>query len=164
MLTWRAPTVMRRARPKPRTEMAGTAQLYTTEILALAVELADYPLTGEWQRRAAARAQVCGSAIKLGLDCDTAGRFERVGVQAQACAIGQAAAAIFARHAKGRTFAEIGTSRDAIAGWLAEGGSVPDWPDLDRLEAARAYPARHGAIMLPWKAAATALSPAGEAG
>lgn len=144
--------------------MAGAAQLYTAEILALAVELADHPLAGEWQHRATARAPVCGSAIRLGVDRDASDRFERIGVQVQACAIGQAAAAIFVRHAKGMTAAEITGARDAIARWLAEGGETPDWPELDRLEAARAYPARHGAIMLPWKAAATALSPAGEAG
>ena len=43
--------------------------------------------------------------------------------------------------------------------WLAGGGTMPDWPGLDRLSAAREFPARHGAIMLPWNAALDALSP-----
>ncbi len=143
--------------------MAGAAQLYTTDILALAVELADYPLSGQWDARADVRAPVCGSALKLGLRLDQAHAIERIGMQVQACAIGQAAAAIFARHAAGKDLRAIEDVKDALALWLGNRGARPDWPDLDRLDTARPYPARHGAIILPWKAAREALSPQREA-
>jgi len=42
--------------------------------------------------------------------------------------------------------------------------TAPDWPDLALVAPARAYPARHGAMLLPWKAAAAALSSAAPAG
>jgi len=35
---------------------------------------------------------------------------------------------------------------------------LPDWPGLDAIEAARAFPGRHGAMLLPWQAALAALS------
>ncbi|QYU66279.1 hypothetical protein J4558_14920 [Leptolyngbya sp. 15MV] len=45
-----------------------------------------------------------------------------------------------------------------IALWLSGAGPRPDWPGLELLEPARAYPARHAAILLPWKAALAALN------
>jgi NifU-like protein involved in Fe-S cluster formation len=81
--------------------MATTATLYTPEVLALATGLAAYPwdetlpLTGE------ARSKSCGSTIALALGLDAQGRIERVALRSQACAIGQAAAAIFAKAAPG---------------------------------------------------------------
>lgn len=158
---------MRRRTPRPtaRTEMASAAQLYTTDILGLAVALADFPLGGgEWDRRGEARAAVCGSTVALGLDRAPDGGIERLGLRVQACAIGQAAAAIFAQDARSKDIASILSAHTAIADWLAGEGALPGWPGFGHLRPARAYPARHGAIMLPWKAALRALSPDGEAG
>ena len=83
---------------------------------------------------------------------------ERIGLRVRACAVGQAAAAIFARAAPGRDAAEIEAAHGVLAAWLAEGGNPPDWPGLAALAEARGFPARHGAIMLPWTAARDALS------
>lgn len=75
----------------------------------------------------------------------------------QACAVGQAAAAIFASAASGRTRDDIRLTERHLAAWLSGGLSVPDWPDIAMLEQARGLPGRHGAILLPWKAALDAL-------
>ena len=145
--------------------MASAAQLYTTDILGLAVALANYPFAGNtWDRRGEARAPLCGSTVALGLAVDANGAIEQLGLQVQACAIGQAAAAIFAQDARGTGLAAIVTAHAAIADWLAGEGPLPDWPGFDLLEPARGYPARHGAIILPWKAAIRALSPDDVAG
>ena len=72
---------------------------------------------------------------------------------------GQAAAALFAQNAEGSSAASLVSARVSIAAWLRDGGSEP-WPGLAVLEPARAYPARHGAILLPWEAALAALSKA----
>lgn len=143
--------------------MAGAAQLYTADILSLAVELADHPLSGAWDRTAQVRAPVCGSSVTLGFSTREAGVVEQLGMQVQACAIGQAAAAIFARHSAGKSLSDLRAAHHAIARWLADGGALPDWPDFAYLTPAQTYPARHGAIILPWKAALEALSPAREA-
>ena len=74
-------------------------------------------------------------------------------MKAQACAIGQAAAAIFAEAAAGRRGTEIAEAETAIRAWLAGDATLPNWPGLETLAPAQAYPARHGAIMLAWQAA-----------
>ena len=130
--------------------------LYSPALLALAVELASYPfdpaapLTGEAYSRS------CGSTIQI-----SAGEgFENLGLKVTACAVGQASAAIFARHVRGKDCADIQRALAEIIDWLAGEGDTPAWPDIAMLEAARAYPGRHGAILLPWRAAIDALSKA----
>jgi hypothetical protein len=45
-----------------------------------------------------------------------------------------------------------------IAAWLGGDAPLPDWPGLAALAPARAHPGRQEALLLPWKAAAQALS------
>ncbi|WP_394269068.1 iron-sulfur cluster assembly scaffold protein [Qipengyuania sp.] len=132
--------------------------LYTREMLALAVELADYPFDVEAPLVAEARSRSCGGVLKLSARPDTQGRLRNIGLAAATCAVGQAAAAIFARHADGTGAADLSQAARDIAAWLEGSGPQPEWPGLGVLAPARDYPARHGAILLPWKAALDALS------
>jgi NifU-like protein involved in Fe-S cluster formation len=138
--------------------MAGAEKLYTPELLSLAVSLAEFLFDETLPHRGTARSRSCGSTLDAGFLLDEEGRIERVGLRVRACAVGQAAAAIFARGAHGKSAAEIETAQRAVAAWLGEGGDQPDWPGLDALSEARGFPGRHGAIMLPWSAALDALS------
>ena len=131
--------------------------LYNRDILALAVATAEYLPNPDAQYRVSKRAPLCGSAIILDLDTDGAGRVTSVGMHVEACALGQASAALLARHAPGRGLAEIRVARDEMAGWFAGKDVVPDWPGFELLAPARDYPARHGAILLPFDAAIAAL-------
>jgi NifU-like protein involved in Fe-S cluster formation len=131
--------------------------LYTPEVLGLATSLAEFAWDPGLPLKAEARSRSCGSTIALALSLDSAGRVERVGLKSHACAIGQAAAAIFAKSAAGRTLEEIAAGARRIEAWLAEGGDLPDWPGIAAICAARDYPARHAAIMLAWKAACQLL-------
>ena len=133
-------------------------RLYTPELLALTVELAQYPSIENAELRGEARSRTCGSTIALDLVPDRAGRIDSLGMRVRACAVGQAAAAIFARHAVGRDLEQIRAAHDRIEGWLDGEAPIADWPGLDAIAAAREYPGRHGAIILPWKAAIAALS------
>lgn len=133
-------------------------RLYTPELLGLAVSLAEYPLTDGMSLQGEARSRTCGSTIRIGINCDDAGRIERLGLMVSACAVGQAAAAIFASGATGFDAAGMqGVGKD-IENWLEGTGGQPDWPGIMALDAAREYPARHGVIALPWKAATAALN------
>ncbi|HWK41528.1 MAG TPA: iron-sulfur cluster assembly scaffold protein [Croceibacterium sp.] len=134
------------------------ASLYTPELLALAVELANVPPLDGADAAAEARSPTCGSTLAVDLTLDAAARIDRIGMRVRACAVGQAAAAIFARHAAGRDLADIAAAVDALDAWLTNDEPQPDWPDLALIAPARAYPGRHGAILLPWKAALAALS------
>ena len=141
--------------------MAGADTLYTPRVLSLATGLASWPWDDALPLQGAARSKSCGSTVHLGLATDGDGRIARIAVKAQACAIGQAAAAIFAGHALGRGSADIAAAAAALAEWLAAAGPQPDWPGIELLGPARAYPARHGAILLAWQAARDLL-PSGD--
>jgi NifU-like protein involved in Fe-S cluster formation len=127
--------------------------LYTPAILGLASSLADWPLNDGLPLQSTARSKSCGSSLTLGLALDGEGRIARVGLKTHACAIGQAAAALFAAGAAGKDAAEIAAMDEGLRTWLTGEGPRPDWPGIDMLEPARAYPARHGAIGLAWRAA-----------
>ena len=141
--------------------MSEAARLYTPELLARTVTLAQYPLSDSLPLTGHARSQSCGSTLTIGLALESDGRIAAVGMRAQACAVGQASAAIFAQSAPGRTAADIAASLQAMRRWVREDGPMPNWPGLDLIEPARAFPGRHGAILLAWEAASEALSQAG---
>jgi len=133
-------------------------KLYSPEMLSAAVELANWPALENAPYHGQARAPACGSTMAIDLSLDADGRIERVGLRSRACAVGQAAAAVFARHACGLDLAQVQAAHDRIAAWLDEEAPAPDWPDLALIAPARDYRARHGAMLLPWKAAIAALS------
>jgi NifU-like protein involved in Fe-S cluster formation len=130
-----------------------TETLYSPRVLALATSLATYPWDDKLPLQGSARSKSCGSTISLGLAVDAYGRIQGIGLKSHACAIGQAAAAIFAEGAIGRDAACIHRAGNAIELWLTGQGELPDWPGIGAIGAALEYPARHGAIMLAWRAA-----------
>lgn len=135
-----------------------TTTLYTPQVLALATELASFPLDGSLNCQGAARSPVCGSAIAIALDLDEAGAITRIGMKVHACAIGQAAAAILARAAIGNDRNALMLALNQIEDWLVgQRLELPSWPGLEVIASARDFPARHGAILLPWRAALDAL-------
>lgn len=134
------------------------ARLYTPEVLALAASLAQWPWIDGLANVAHARSRSCGSRLALGMEFDGRGRLVRLGLRAQACAIGQAAAAIFAASAPGRTLEDFADEGDRLAAWLAGEEAMPAIAGLGAIAAARDYPARHGAMMLAWTAARELLS------
>lgn len=140
---------------------APTPPLYTPEILALAVSLAEHPLTDDLPHRATSRSRLCGSSVTIGIEQADDGSVARCGLSVTACAIGQAAAAIFARGAQGHDLASCRNSATGLERWLAGEGSLPDWPGLAAIESVLVHPGRHGAILLPWRAAVDALSKGG---
>jgi NifU-like protein involved in Fe-S cluster formation len=134
------------------------AVLYTPDVLGLTIRLAAYPWDEALPLKGEARSQSCGSTIALGLALDGDGAVKRIGIRSQACAIGQAAAAIFADAAVGRSSRNLDEAGEAIAHWLSGEGPLPEWPGIETIAKARDYPARHGAVLLPWHAAKRALS------
>src|SRR5690606_16349732 len=135
-------------------------RLYTPELLGLAVELASWPPLEGASARGEARSSTCGSTLALDLALNPSGHIEALGMRVRACAVGQAAAALFARHALGRDRARLENDLAQLETWLTGEGPLPEWPDLALIEAARAYPGRHGAILLPWKPPTAALASA----
>ncbi|MDP4539233.1 iron-sulfur cluster assembly scaffold protein [Qipengyuania sp. DY56-A-20] len=137
---------------------SSTAVLYSPALLGLAVDLADYPLTDRLTLHGEARSRSCGSTLALGCTADEDGAIAEIGMRVSACAVGQAAAAIFVRQAHGRDAASLKRSLAGVDGWLAGCGDRPAWPGLEALDPALPHAGRHEAIRLPWRAALAALS------
>lgn len=132
--------------------------LYTRDMLELAVELAAAPFDGNAPLIGEARSRACGSVLRLSAQTDIGGGLHKIGLSATSCAVGQAAAALFMRGAEGLNAPALDRAIDQIERWLQGAAPEPSWPGLAAIAAARDFPARHGAILLPWKAAADALS------
>lgn len=139
-------------------------KLYTPELLAAAVELAQWPPLECAPLHGTAKSSTCGSTVAMDLRLDSAGRIDAIGLRVRACAVGQAAAAVFCRHARGQDLAALAMVHDRFAAWLEEEAPAPEWPDLALIAPARNYRGRHGAMLLPWKAALAALSSTPAAG
>lgn len=121
--------------------------------------LADFPLLDRQDLRGQARSPVCGSTLEIGLELDANGRITQIGVKLSACAVGQAAAALFARSALGQSQTELRAGLAEIEDWLRQDRlDLPSWPGFDAIAEVVDYPGRHGALVLPWKAALAALS------
>lgn len=134
------------------------SRLYSPDILALAINLADYPLSRPFTHHSVLRSRSCGSEIEIGLDEGDDGTVSSLGLRVTACAIGQAAAAIFANGGKGRTAEQIGQSTRAIELWLTGESAEPCWPGFAVLHKVKPFTGRHEALLLPWRAAILALS------
>lgn len=142
--------------------MASVAVLYTPDVLAAAMELAQWPWRDDLPLTGSARSRACGSALDMGLALDDDGNIAVIGLRPHACAVGQAAARVFVGAAAGRSMADITAAQAALAAWLADAEAPePDWPGIGLLRTARGVPGRHGAIMLAWDAALAAMAKAG---
>lgn len=136
-----------------------TEPLYSIDILRLAVETGLSPRLDMPDASVENRSQLCGSRIVVDVAVDTMGHVIRYGHDVKACALGQASAALLARHVAGRTLDELSAARDALADYLAATSTLlPEWPDIDLLAKARPYPARHAAIRLPFEAVVDAVA------
>jgi NifU-like protein involved in Fe-S cluster formation len=135
--------------------------LYTTEILRLAASLGDPRLLDREDGRAELRSPTCGSRVTLAVQLDDERRIERLSVQVHACAFGQASAALVERHSKGRTHDEVSQAMLALSRWLAsDDEQEAGWPGIGALAPARQRSARHGAILLPFRALLAAIEAA----
>lgn len=136
--------------------------LYTPEIAALAAGNPFPDRLTDAHASAEKRSPICGSRVTVDVALDGEGRVARVGTLVRACLLGQASSTLLARHAVGRSPAEIAAARDALTAWLAGQGAVPDWPGIDIFAPGLPLTARHPSIRLAFEAAAEAAETAAE--
>ncbi len=132
--------------------------LYSSKILGLA---ANMPLAGRLaapQASAEKIAKLCGSRIIVDLDL-TDGLVSAFAQEVQACALGQASAAVLGSHVIGASLEEIKAARDALRTMLKDHGPAPTgrFADLAVLEVVRDYPARHASTMVAVEATLDAV-------
>jgi NifU-like protein involved in Fe-S cluster formation len=131
--------------------------LYSRKILKLAAEL---PRSGRLPAPGGTAEKVsklCGSRAIVDVVVE-GGIVTDYAQDVQACALGQAVAAIVGEHAVGATVEELETARDVFRAMLKSGGPAPTgrFAELDVMAAVRDYPARHASSLVAIEAAAEA--------
>ena len=134
--------------------------LYTRDILRLAAAVPGQRSFAEMGDVAVFRSPTCGSRVAIRVTLDDAGRVTRIEQAVEACAFGQAAAALVGTGAIGMTGDEAAAALPGVERWLDETCDDP-WPGLNVLDSARARRGRHGAILLPFRALIAAIKEAG---
>ena len=135
-------------------------EIYNRKILELA---ANIPLIGRLENpmgTATRHSKLCGSTVTVDLDME-GGRVSRFAHEIKACALGQAASSIMARHVVGSTPEEMRSLRDQVRRMLKENGAPPQegkWADVAVLEPVRDYKARHASTLLTFDAVVDALN------
>lgn len=134
---------------------------YTREILRLAASIPYLEPFDELDEATERRSPTCGSRMRVAVELDWAGRIKRLRQAVEACAYGQATAALMGGHAMGRSAEEVDEALTELEAWLAGEGEVPAaWPGLDALAPALARKGRHGAILLPFRTLLAAIEEA----
>ena len=137
-----------------------TAPLYTRDILRLAASLGEPAMLDRIDGEAERRSVTCGSRVSVAVE--TSGRsIAAVSQRVEACAFGQAAAALMAAAAAGKDAAEVRAALAGVEAWLkGDDSAVKAWPGLAVLDPARSRVGRHGAILLPFQALLGAIEAA----
>ena len=135
-------------------------KLYTRDILRLAGAISHVGRLDGPDGTATRTSRLCGSTMTVEVAVE-GGRIADYGQRIQACAFGQASAALFAEAACGRTAREVEEGRAQVEAFL-KGGAAPDgvWSGFERLEPVREVTARHGAVLLPFETTLDALQAA----
>ena len=134
---------------------------YTREILRLAASIPYLEPFEELDGATEMRSKTCGSRMRMAVELDWADRVVRLRQSVEACAYGQAAAALVGGHAMGRSAQEVGAALAELEAWLAGKGDIPGaWPGLEALAPVLQRKGRHGAILLPFQTLLAAIEAA----
>lgn len=143
------------------------SDLYSERILDAAAAIPPARRLASPDASATKTSRVCGSTVSVDLVMRD-GRVADFGMEAKACALGQASASILARAIIGARADELYALRDATRAMLREGGDPPHvalgdarWKDLEALSAIRDYPQRHASTMLAIEAVCACLDALG---
>ena len=129
-----------------------TAPLYTRDILRLAASLGEPVVLDRVDGEAERRSATCGSRVSVAVRLD-GGKVSAMSQRAEACAFGQASAALMVAGAVGCGAVEARLALAGVERWLkGDDAAVTAWPGLAVLEPARSRIGRHGAILLPFQA------------
>lgn len=138
-----------------------TDELYSNAVLRLAADIPRIGRLAHPQASVRKVSRLCGSEVELDIAMKS-GRVADLALRVKACALGQASAAVLARAAIGASQGELEQARDTLRAMLKQAGPAPRgrFAELQLLQSARAYPARHQSIMLAFDAAVEAVTKA----
>ena len=131
--------------------------LYNADILGLSATLENAALDAP-DGTARKVSKLCGSWLEIDLKIDD-GVVTDCAMRVQACALGQASAAILKASIIGAKLEELVVARDGLRAMLRDGGDPPAgrFARLSLLAGVAAYPARHTSTLLAFEAAVLAF-------
>jgi len=135
------------------------SDIYSGKILEAAAAIPPARRLDNPDASALKASRVCGSEVEIDLNVRD-GIVIDFGVEARACALGQASASIVVRNIIGASIEELYQLRDQMRAMLKEDGPPPEgarWVDLGALAAIRDYPQRHASTLLVFEAVAACL-------
>lgn len=138
--------------------MLGT--LYSSDILTLSATLTNAALdVPDGSSRKVSK--LCGSWVEVDVIMNGS-VVQDAALRVQACALGQASAAILKEQIIGASLTELTAARDGLRAMLKDDANPPAgrFERLAMLEGVRAYPARHQSTMLAFEAAVAAVGAA----
>jgi NifU-like protein involved in Fe-S cluster formation len=123
--------------------------IYNSKILEFAANISAIGRLDAPQATAKAHSKLCGSTVTVDIEFDQ-GVVSAFAQDVKACALGQAAASIVAKHVIGATPNEVRIARGQMFKMLKENGAEPDgrFSDLKYLAPVRDYKARHASTLL----------------
>jgi NifU-like protein involved in Fe-S cluster formation len=132
--------------------------IYNAKILDLAANIPRQGRLATPDASAKAHSKLCGSTVVVDVVVRD-GKVVDFAHDVKACALGQAAASIMARHVIGSTGPELRQLRDQVRAMLKENGSPPQgkWADVCVLEPVRDFKARHASTLLTFEATVDAM-------
>jgi NifU-like protein involved in Fe-S cluster formation len=127
--------------------------LYTAKVLTLAANMPRAGRLAAPQASSEKVSKLCGSRIVVDVVLKD-GRVADFAQDVQACALGQASAAVLGAHVIGASIQELETARDSLKAMLKADGPPPEgrFADLRVLAVVKDYPARHASTMLVFEA------------
>lgn len=134
--------------------------IYNRRILALAADIPRLGRLAQPEASASAHSKLCGSTVTIDLATDASGEtVTDFAHEVKACALGQAASSLMARHVVGARAEELRALHARMRAMLKENGPPPEgaFSDFAVLEPIRDYRARHASTLLTFDAVVDAL-------
>ena len=135
------------------------SELYSGGVLDAAAAIPPARRLAAPDASATKASRVCGSEVTVDLVMKD-GVVADFGMEAKACALGQASASILARNILGADADELYRLRDEMRAMLKDGAPPPSgarWRDLALLAPIRDYPQRHASTLLVFEAVCACL-------
>ncbi|GJL90968.1 iron-sulfur cluster assembly scaffold protein [Hyphococcus sp.] len=135
------------------------SELYTGGVLDAAAAIPPAHRLTSPDASAVKVSRVCGSEVAVDLEIKD-GIVTALGMEANACALGQASASIVARNIVGAKISELYRLRDEMRAMLKDNGPVPSgerWAELAMLAPIHDYPQRHASTLLVFEAVCACL-------
>jgi NifU-like protein involved in Fe-S cluster formation len=135
--------------------------IYNRKILGFAADIPRLQRLAHPDATAVGHSRLCGSKVTVDIRLEN-GAVSDFGHEVKACALGQAASSIMARHVVGSTPDELRELRSQMYRMLKEEGPAPTgkWSDLEALLPVREFKARHASTLLTFDAVVDAVTQA----